>query len=287
MLFGTTLPSCLVKLCRRAALWHLQWHLVLGQSRGTSPPNPRGAWREVNRGGEEVLFVGGVSMCTSITLASYRGIPLFKHLHATPNLPKCPPTTFPSLTDRTCSIMWECMWAARFSSASSSLPPTTPALFGEIALFVICAALRLRCCPCVCGLEVVCTTCLCSGSLQTGDGFVKTTFFQRIWMSWSRRCPDQGSVCVCVVCMIFPGCLCVGLLRPEQAFRRGTLLNFRWTAVSHYFHLPAGLPIFSFWAEALSFQSWVLGRVGCNPWAVVAYESKRVKGGRLRTVENK
>lgn len=30
----------------------------------------------------------------------------------------------------------------------------------------------------------------------------------------------------------------------------------------------------------------VLGRVGCSPWAVVVYESKRVKGGGLRTVES-
>lgn len=294
MPFGTTLPSHFLALCRRAAL---RSHVAAARGGPTTssvalgpgmrgvrdPPNPWGARRGVNGGSRGCrLQMARMDVVTPSwpDPASQAGIPL---LNISLRLPACqiaPYHVFFS-TDRTCSDMCECMWTARFSPAGSSLPPTVSALFGETTLFVLWAALGLGRRMCACGSEVVrarlvagvghCNRC------QTDNGFAKTTYFQRIQMFWSR-------ICVCVRACVSLGisvCVCRGQSRLLEE-EHHCLLNFRWTAVSHHFHLAAGLAIFSSWAEALFFPelSYVPGFaqsrmrfVGCS--SLAEWGSKR------------
>lgn len=150
--------------------------------------------------------------------ASYRGIPLFNHLHATPSLPKF------SLP---CFLSWFTALIAACGNAceqpGSPQPDFSPfplALFEETTLFV----------------SVWCwdsdATCVWGGF---GSGVhnlslhqVLATNAKQMMVLWRQhssrgyRCSDQASVCVHVY-MTFSGFLYVCLLRPEQAFRRGIL----------------------------------------------------------------
>lgn len=99
--------------------------------------------------------------------------------------PRAPDHALPLAGGSGCG-MCKCTWTARSSPAcSSSLPPTTSALFGETTWFVLPAAFGLRCCVCWgpkrCAVGVGhCNRC------QTDNSFAKTIYSQRIQMFWSR-----------------------------------------------------------------------------------------------------
>lgn len=167
LLFGSTLPSCFLRLCRGAALRSQvaaaqgpMSSVALGPGlRGDTTPESmgymeRGGWRD-QKWAEgcclQMAWMGAVAL-------SWLGFPILLlniFLHVV------------SLTDRTCNNMCECMWAARFSPATSSLPPShISTIWGKNLICPLSWVGTWMSCVCTWVRSDVCATCRRGGSLQ-------------------------------------------------------------------------------------------------------------------------